>query len=308
MECTEACGTPPPRCIGCGVALCKKGRAGSQPRWCSACKRRRYWERHKATLYDFTCCGCGVAAQARGSRIRKLCDECRALRITKPSVCIHCGMLFKRKHKGGRDKVKYCGNRCAGAARSEKWRSVNEQKRLASLQKKLDRQAVRDAALERKASLRLCRDIASWAWEWDSEDRRKRIRRRKKGPGSKKHTTRAKKRGLPRKYGITLNAVGDRDEWICQLCGEAITDPSSRVGPEAPCIDHIVPLNHPENHKHGHVWDNVQVAHRKCNERKGCLLQDPSLLFADSPRSRVKSSDAILATGVGYADISEFCS
>lgn len=287
MGCTEANQNPSPICVGCGVGLRKIGRRGCQPRWCSACKSRRYRARHKETLYSLACDGCGAVFQARGTRTRKLCDSCQDVRRVHPKPCKQCGVLFKRKKRGGRDKNIYCSNACAGKARSEKAREINR----VAVQEKLFQKLQKDQRLEAKAianrERRLCKDLAEWAWFWDAEDRKRRARTRKKrrGPrGSKKHTTRAKKRGLPRVYTITLDKVGDRDNWTCGLCGCLIMDRSSRDGPNSPCIDHIVPLNHPENTRHGHTWDNVQIAHRQCNERKGATLLDRSLLHVTNPR------------------------
>jgi hypothetical protein len=68
-----------------------------------------------------------------------------------------------------------------------------------------------------------------------------------------------------------------------------IADTQLRDGPLAPCIDHVVPINHPRNHKHGHTADNVQLAHRRCNEIKGASLASESLLSCDSPRAHVRA-------------------
>jgi hypothetical protein len=87
---------------------------------------------------------------------------------------------------------------------------------------------------------------------------------------------------------MELPSVGHRDQWVCGLCSEAIIDPLSRSGPDSPCVDHIVPLNHPANTRHGHTDDNVQIAHRKCNEAKGCTVACPSLFECDNQREYVK--------------------
>jgi 5-methylcytosine-specific restriction endonuclease McrA len=56
---------------------------------------------------------------------------------------------------------------------------------------------------------------------------------------------------------ITLEAVIERDKYTCQLCNE----PCSR---EDASIDHRKPLSKGGNH----TWDNIQLAHKRCNSSK----------------------------------------
>jgi 5-methylcytosine-specific restriction endonuclease McrA len=83
-----------------------------------------------------------------------------------------------------------------------------------------------------------------------------------------KHTSRARRKGLPRSYSIRPWQVYKRDKWTCQLCGQRISPKLLGTNdPMGPSIDHIVPLCNPLSP--GHVWTNVQSAHRVCNNRKG---------------------------------------
>ena len=70
---------------------------------------------------------------------------------------------------------------------------------------------------------------------------------------------------------ITLRRLARRDGNICQICG-LMVDWSDKMkakgtvicGPMYPSIDHIYPVS-----KGGmHAWNNVQLAHRKCNTYK----------------------------------------
>jgi len=68
--------------------------------------------------------------------------------------------------------------------------------------------------------------------------------------------------------GDTIRRVvlGNRDDWVCGICRKSI-DPSLRHPDlESGSIDHVIPLGP----KHGgtHTWDNVQIAHYRCNIRK----------------------------------------
>ena len=72
---------------------------------------------------------------------------------------------------------------------------------------------------------------------------------------------------------VRLLPLIKRDNNICALCGEPCDlydyEPTEIgtiiTGENYPSIDHIIPLS-----KGGlHRWDNVQLAHRKCNREKG---------------------------------------
>lgn len=67
---------------------------------------------------------------------------------------------------------------------------------------------------------------------------------------------------------VTLTRLIERDGLRCALCGGEC-DPADHkqgqsVGPTYPSIDHIVPMSKGG----GHTWDNVQIAHIKCNRQK----------------------------------------
>jgi 5-methylcytosine-specific restriction endonuclease McrA len=76
------------------------------------------------------------------------------------------------------------------------------------------------------------------------------------------------------KYGhqydskVTLQRVRIRDLEICKLCNSEIL-PNSKWAERA-TIDHVIPLSNPASP--GHVWHNVQLAHRSCNSQKGTKL------------------------------------
>lgn len=78
--------------------------------------------------------------------------------------------------------------------------------------------------------------------------------------------------GITVDKGITLKRLAKRDSNICALCGQAvdwndyiIKDSKTVIcGDLYPSIDHVKPIS-----KGGlHSWDNIQLAHRKCNTLK----------------------------------------
>lgn len=86
---------------------------------------------------------------------------------------------------------------------------------------------------------------------------------------------RAKTKRLQRSGGdpITVQAVCERDGWICHLCSDPIPEKASEGWANDPTIDHLIPVS-----KGGlHRWNNVKAAHHHCNsERRDAPL--PELL------------------------------
>lgn len=96
-------------------------------------------------------------------------------------------------------------------------------------------------------------------------------RRHKPMDNEKERYTKARING---KYdwSITLDKLIKRDKYTCKICGKPINMNDYTInnngvfiaGNNYPSIDHIKPLS-----KGGtHTWDNVQLAHRRCNSIK----------------------------------------
>jgi 5-methylcytosine-specific restriction endonuclease McrA len=81
---------------------------------------------------------------------------------------------------------------------------------------------------------------------------------------------RGKRMRRARKAGATAERISptdiyERDGWTCQLCGRPVARAKAVPHPQAPTLDHIVPLS-----KGGdHTTSNVQCAHFRCNSLKG---------------------------------------
>lgn len=73
------------------------------------------------------------------------------------------------------------------------------------------------------------------------------------------------RQGVGQTTRLRLGELGERDKWVCQLCGGRVLESLSGMHPDGPTVDHIVPLS-----RGGwDGWDNVQLAHRRCNVAKG---------------------------------------
>lgn len=71
-------------------------------------------------------------------------------------------------------------------------------------------------------------------------------------------------------YSITLSAVIEKHKKICAICGEKVDMSVHSNHDDYPSIDHIIPVS-----KGGtHTWDNVQLAHRRCNNKKRDMLPE----------------------------------
>jgi hypothetical protein len=307
MEGTEATATRCGTCRKCGVAVSSRGRRGRTPSICVACKKDAEKERPPFRRTN-SCKKCASEFEA-SSKQTKFCQSCRPK--AEMMTCVICQTVRKKSAGGGNSVGLCCSKKCAGILRS---RNAKERARargdglrsLLSYCKKLINEERLEASRE---YLSKCVAVAEWMYEWDKPLRARRAHRRTRAKGCRKHTARASKRGLPRSYSrsMSLPAIGDRDAWTCRLCMRPIVDPHDRKSPLSPCIDHIVPINHPENSRHGHTPDNVQVAHRRCNEAKGCSVACESLLTCDSPREWLAIAGIDQTPGVGKNVKNDFC-
>jgi len=72
---------------------------------------------------------------------------------------------------------------------------------------------------------------------------------------------RAQKKGAAILEIIELGLVAERDGWRCHICrGKVAVDEAS--------TDHLVPLSKGGDHS----WENVALAHKRCNSRRGAGL------------------------------------
>lgn len=74
-------------------------------------------------------------------------------------------------------------------------------------------------------------------------------------------------------YSITLHKVISKDSNICYICGRPCNEHDMIInedgyyiaGNSYPSIDHVIPIAQGGTHS----WDNVRLAHRGCNSKKG---------------------------------------
>jgi 5-methylcytosine-specific restriction endonuclease McrA len=89
------------------------------------------------------------------------------------------------------------------------------------------------------------------------------------------HRARARRFGVDHQQ-INKLSVFERDGWRCGICGDPVDRKAEWPAPMSVSLDHIVPLSAGG----GHVPDNVQCAHLRCNlikndGRKAATLFSP---------------------------------
>lgn len=91
---------------------------------------------------------------------------------------------------------------------------------------------------------------------------------------AKQARRRARKRGAFVE-NVTLEYLFKRDGGKCQLCGGDISRSTRHPHGDSPSMDHIVPLARGGKHER----KNMQLAHFRCNSRKGARSMDEQLLL-----------------------------
>lgn len=74
----------------------------------------------------------------------------------------------------------------------------------------------------------------------------------------------ARKRVIAVGDAIAIDKLGERDGWVCGLCARPVDQTVRYPDLLSPSIDHITPLARGGTH----TWDNVQIAHYRCNVSK----------------------------------------
>lgn len=145
-------------------------------------------------------------------------------------------------------------------------RRIKEQAYYAANKEKIAARA-KARRLENYEEKRKKENEASRRWRENNPERAREIslssykkNYHKRKPAIKAHRNkrRAWAKGAQQTEVIHLSVLADRDQWICHLCGNIVLK-------ETWSMDHLIPLS-----KGGdHTYENVKLAHRLCNIRRG---------------------------------------
>ena len=111
------------------------------------------------------------------------------------------------------------------------------------------------------------------------------------------HKKRCKEHGLTFDESVTREALVSKYGPNCYICGEKT---GWQDGDLEQTVEHVVPLKHPENKRHGHTWDNCLIACVGCNSTKNNRTT-PEMIASEVPVDVVLQSDIpVLSTNEVY--------
>lgn len=251
------------QCRGCGITFEASARGQgareASKRYCSStCPAAT--KRRKNALKTRTCrwCGNGFTRAERGPQEKFCSDACKkakrsadkvvaARKCTAKAVratCDSCGLWFRRQP----DSVVTTCQPCR--------RGVPTKHGLAS------------TYTNRGCRCQECTDAVS---EERLQNKYKQVAAGT--PLHVNHRARARRYGVEAEY-INKLAVFERDNWTCGICNEPVDREAPWPAPSSPSLDHIVPMAVGG----GHVYENVQCAHLRCNVIKNDGRKAISLL------------------------------
>ena len=201
---------------------------------------------HGTKIYKRTCLGCGQLFETTNHRKMYCKKGCTGTQSVKNRKCVICGQPFFTIHN-----AKTCGNteckRSAKRIRSKSWT-----KQLP----KLIQYEIREC--------KECGELFSVDYRMNNVYCSKDCRRKAENRRSTKRVPKAQ-----RVDNISLKRLYKRDSGICYICGgkcdwnsQAISKNGNPYpGDLYPVIEHVIPIS-----KGGlDAWDNVRLAHWKCN-------------------------------------------
>ena len=242
------------RCEYCGNTFKTNKYNNHIKRYCSD-KCKCYSNRQLKLIYD-NCINCKILFIKRNEQVDCCSENCkekvrkrksnrrRKLKIYK-FECLECGYRGHSKSK----KV-YCSNECSSKCYNRK-RKFKQRK------------------------FKKCDYCDDWHYksklfcsETCSEKHSKRKRYSYKG----KRMIRARQNGQF-DADIDVYKLIERDGEQCYLCGDAVSFCSNYNDAKYPTIEHVIAIANGGTHS----WDNVKVACRDCNNKKGVKVVDTIL-------------------------------
>lgn len=216
-------------------------------------------------------------------------DYVRGFTNTKGTIiirCRDCGGEFKRYYNAVRNQAHgkrrerltcpYCLEQKAVAIKEEK-QTEKDRKRERETQERAKRKAEQlSRQLERRLAIRVCKNCGiQYSIEssgYNSERYCSKLCQQRWHNRVKSEKRIDILNARPHDNDITLEKLFTRDSGVCYICGRQCdwSDIQDRggimvAGDRYPSIDHVKPVS-----KGGtHTWDNIRLACRECNTRKG---------------------------------------
>lgn len=261
-----------PKCKNCGTPFEERRGSGRKREFCcQKCGDQfRYKQKRLNKTIKKNCEWCGATFFAMHERIRFCSNSCsgkyRMMNKRKYPVikkCVVCGKDFEALNK----RVKCCSQEC-GHVLSGRIGSKSAEATIKWLTCVNCGAQFRKTRRGQKFCSHSC--YLEYMLQVDASS----AAHFQLGANGKKHVRRAKKYGV--KYErINPVDIYERDNWVCQICGEPVDKYLRWPHPLSASLDHIVPLS-----KGGqHVESNVQLAHYRCNTLKGASAENAEAFF-----------------------------
>lgn len=217
------------------------------------------------------CSGCGKKVTVRQGKAIAVCRGCRADNRIK--TCLGCGVEYEASPKWA-SRSKYCSHQCFTTHR-EIWNKKTQELVIYTgpkFQRKprmnTNASAIRRQRCFKSVKCRQCGNMfltlnvdltcSDKCWKQNLRDQRRLNKDKRRA---------VKKQAFVE--SVSPKYIFKRDGYRCQLC-KKMTDPTKTVPhPEAPTVDHIIPLDLGVERGGIHAKRNCHTAHFKCNCTKG---------------------------------------
>lgn len=265
--------------------------------WCASCYSRRNWRKRKGLdpdvrpteykpsgkyvdrdrrkshfVWPAWCLECEIPLPG-GDKPRltcgQRCNDARKMKRRPTGVCAQCGNTFPLRRGTTRTK-QLCSYECLYASRRTGRRPARTESPIGYVSCMLCRSLHVTRAGTNRRKQRCCRDRcpcgspryekgqSHLCWPCHYERYRDRFT-------SAAHKRRARALTNGPVEDISRLALAERDGWRCHLCRKKVRPSRRKRDPLGPSIDHLLPI-----HLGGtHTWDNVALAHERCNLSKG---------------------------------------
>lgn len=244
------CGAPltNPRRVQCGAPECKRQHRNQQ--------QRDFQSKHRAAT------GRSYSRQYDRPRVKAY-----------PITCVRCG----KEAVVTKTTARYCSHTCWYEAKRAQhsqvelsWRLLPKRPHVAT--------ASSLPRLRRRWFSACCPMCDTWFVTDNPRDRNC-------SPRCGRRAGKDKRRALERQAfvaPVSRHQVYERDHWTCQLCREPVARDQVVPHPQAPTLDHVIPLARGGTHEPA----NVQLAHYLCNSIKTDRIDlDP--VTVESLRNRI---------------------
>ena len=196
------------------------------------------------------------------------CKNCgRTLKYKSNTRCVVCKLASDKKWKANnREKVR---------ANYRRWAENNQERKRATDKKWKANNRKKTRAHYRRWAANNREKTRAHYRKWIANNREKSRAYSRKWAANNPEKIRAQ--GQKRRAQIASvfletvreDRVYQRDNWLCQICGEPVDPELKHPNPKSVSLDHIIPLSRGGEHSYA----NTQCSHLVCNLRKGSKLK-----------------------------------